>query len=275
LQDRLRTSPWLKYLVDTDIQYTPDDGGEEEYDQPNNDLDMGTVEAFLDSGANLNDRTVLLKCLSLIYDSLDPIEARDLPPSSLDSLRDGMILVIEVNAKYLLEEQCRPERVRKSARRSLVLSRPEVRNAQAYRRVLLVHPGYEIHHLFQNTDPGSLERLEDLKVLEVSGGSGSIGSVAYSGDGPIDPTGNSDPPQFAEVDLEDSGRLLDSLNVLPHQWEVPGRQPVGVFEIKLKETMDIWQRSPEIPIFKQFLEEKGYYRQNVDLGFLQEAVKLF
>jgi hypothetical protein len=268
LQDRLKTSPWIKYLVDAHTQYTYYGG--KGHAQANNSLDMGTVEAFLDSGANLNDRTVLLKCLFRPHYSLVSVEARDLLPRSLDSLWNGIFLVIEVNAKYLLEEQCHPERMRKSARRSLVLSRPEVRNAQVYRRVLLVRPGYERHHLPQKTDPRSLERLE---LLEDSEGSGNIGSVAFSGDDPIDAKGNSDPLPFAEVDLEDSERLLDSLDVLLYKSQMG--QPEGLFKIKLKETMDIWQRSPKIPIFKQFLEERGHYRQKVNLEFLQKAVKLF
>ncbi|KAH8701241.1 hypothetical protein GQ44DRAFT_733033 [Phaeosphaeriaceae sp. PMI808] len=274
LQDRLKTSPWLQYLVSTSKCYQTVGSDEDDYDNlPNNDLDMDTINAFLDNGASLEDRTVLLKCLFSLKSSLDNVESRVLPPQSSEDLYDGMFFVIEVNAKYLLEEQCRPGRVRFSARRTKVLSRPDVQKSQSHRQVLLVHPGYSTDDLHPGT-PSEDSEEESL------GGSvpGELGlEVNNSGDArdniTVGSPGKLHPTPFAEIDFRDSERLLDELELVPHL----GQRSLSeeVFTRKEEEALGIWQRCPKVQDFKQYLEDKGYYKKADDPAVPQGPISMF
>ncbi|KAF1960351.1 hypothetical protein CC80DRAFT_292237 [Byssothecium circinans] len=274
LQDRLKTSPWLQYLVSTTECYKADGSDEDDYDDlPNNDLDMDTINAFLDNGASLEDRTVLLKCCSRIEPSLDDVESRELPPRSWRDLYDGMFFVIEVNAKYLLEEQCRPGRVRFSARRTEVLSRPDVQQSQSHRQVLLVHPGYSTEDLHPGTPS---EDSEEESLGEPVPGELGL-EVNNSGDARDNSTvgspGKLQPPPFAEIDFRDSERLLDELELVPHlgQRNLSGE----VFDRKDEEALGMWQRCPKVQDFKQYLEDNGYYKKADDPAVPQGPIPMF
>jgi hypothetical protein len=117
---------------------------------PDNDFDMDTINAFWENGASLVDRTILLKQWEPDCSYLSTVQSRELPPRSSTSggdFKEGMLFVIEVNARYLLEDKCRPIAGRLSTQRTKFLSRPDVQKSQSHQRVLLVHPGYSMNGL--------------------------------------------------------------------------------------------------------------------------------
>jgi hypothetical protein len=261
LQDRLKTSPWLKFLVDTPYHNSWFDGG----------LDMNTVATFLDHEANLDDRTVLLKAL-FRTSSLDPVNLRVLPPRSLDELddlSDAMFLAIEVNAKYLLEEQCRSKLLKKSPQRARaeLLSRPDVQKSQSYRRILLIHPGYSKDDIPAGSASGRMWRKKRPK-FETNKPNNDFGNIAAG------PNRKLHPPQFAETNINASEKLLDALVLSPYGWE-PNTLSNEILQRKEEEMLDIWQRSPKIPDIRQYLEEKGYYKKADDPAVEQGPIPMF
>src|SRR6185295_11145737 len=143
------------------------------------------------------------------------VRTRNLQPRSLYDVPNGMLLVIEVNAKFLLEEQWRPENVRFSAQRAKVLSRPDVRKSQSHRQILLIHPGFPVTDLPEYIP-------EELQL-----------------------------PPFAEIDLKDSEVLLDGLELVPHLGQCYLSREVS--SRKKEEILNIWQRSPKVQDPKQYL----------------------
>jgi hypothetical protein len=246
LQDRLKTSPWLQYLAN--IQHwhyiTPYGVDEEFFDN----LDMDTVTILLDKGASLDDRTVLFKNLSRYRSSLDPVKLRVLSPRLSDDFSAGMFFAIEVNAKYLLEEQCRAQYLSENDRRARaeILSRPDVQESQSYRRILLIHPGYPGEDAPSESDSEDMEE-EFLRKFHLK--------------------------HFAEIDFNTSEKLLDKLVLVPHQRQI--ELPDQILECKEEEILDIWYRSPKVPDIRQYLEEKGYYKQADDPAVEQGPIPMF
>jgi len=72
---------------------------------------------------------------------------------------------------------------------------------------------------------------------------------------------NLDLSQFTEINIEDSERLLDKLDLIPHHW--PTKLSPELFKLKDELILDILQRSPKIDLLR-YLEEKGYYKQADD-----------
>ena len=166
LQDRVKTSPWLQYLVDANEKRYSSHGSDvkDPEDIPDNDLDMDTLDAFLDKGASLEDRTVI--CKELYYGRLRSVKLRDVPWFRGDpSYVVHILFVIEVNAKYLLEEQCRPGRVGYSARGASVLSRADVQKARSHRQVLAIHRGWGTSFFAEIDCPNSEEVLNGLMLV--------------------------------------------------------------------------------------------------------------
>ncbi|KAI8948687.1 hypothetical protein F4801DRAFT_442999 [Xylaria longipes] len=133
IQDRLKTSPWLEFLVNTFSLGVKDANGEI-------GPDTETVVSFLDNGANLDDRTVLLKYFDEEIYFIDPIRSRDLVFTSNEMIFRGETLVIEVNAKYLLEQHMNA--FEKSDGREKGFSRHDVQKVESYQRILVIHPGH-------------------------------------------------------------------------------------------------------------------------------------
>jgi hypothetical protein len=251
LQSRLKTSPWLKCLVD--IPY-------------DHELDMDAVDIFLDGGANIDDRTVLLKSLDRSDNWMNPVELRRLSPGSQHLTRNNKYLVIEVNAKFLLEELCRIKDQKHGSSSDKVLSRPEVQKAKAYRRILLIYPGYGYDEIPLGTVPmGMNEEFPDHSACQredIQTGHFTAGSLPKVFT-----------KKFAKITVNESERLLDSLEILPHgnHQQINGRQ----WERRICEMKEIWETSPKVPGLRQYLEEKGYYKASDDPDVLQEPIPMF
>ncbi|KAI0096891.1 hypothetical protein GGR51DRAFT_542206 [Nemania sp. FL0031] len=196
LQDKLKTSPWLEYLVDN-FRYG-------EYDDNKTKPDMDTIKSFLDRGANLDDRIVIPKSITELYTRSIAFRVLSSPGEEWPS---GQFFIAEVNAKYV-------------------------------RRILLVHPGYEV--AFQ--PPPWL-----------SGGPMPQGSL-IDGQNPNSPMHFRVRP-FAKVCFDDSEELLDSLRVFPSGFTRIESQP---------RVQEIWEKSEKIQGIEEYLEQKGYYHRKAE-----------
>lgn len=267
LQDRLKTSPWLDYLVRAKKWHDAED-------DIHSSAHMDTISALLDSGASLEDRTVLLTRLA--KDVFSSVHCRQLPlrARSADELIHGMILVIEVNAKRLLEQQCGPGHVGFDAFRTEILSRPDVQKAQSHRQVLLVHPGYTSDDLFPGTPSEDSEEVSLGESEELGVDLNNYGD-AYD-NSTVGSPGQLHPTSFAEIDLTDSETLLDELKLVPHtpRYGLP-RVPEELYTRIREQILDIWQMSPKVPDFKQYLEDKGYYKKADDPAVPQGPIPMF
>ena len=169
LKDRIKITPWLAYLMIALRPFNYKEAALHLICRPQ-------VTDFLHHGASLDDRTVIFRCVNVpvpegrfIYETagymLSKFRASDMPPKPLNDVWPaGMLLVIEVNAKYLLEEQFleaqRNYRQAAAGRGRFVdvlsdhpLSKEgnthefhqffglNANEVSSYRRVLLVHPG--------------------------------------------------------------------------------------------------------------------------------------
>ncbi|KAK4163927.1 hypothetical protein QBC43DRAFT_211966 [Cladorrhinum sp. PSN259] len=258
LQDRLRTSPWLHYLVST-RKFSKTDASDE----------IDTICAFLDNGASLDDRTILLKRFEFTF--LRKINFRTLPPRSKVDIYAGIFFVIEVNAKYLLEQQCCWGTVRFSGRRTAVLSRPDVQKVQSHRKVLLVHPGYSKEDLYRaGLSEDSEKSLHEPSITELEPEQEHSTDTCDSNT--ADSLRKLHPIPYAEIDFLDSEMLLEGLDLVPHDQI---RIPRDIFRRKEKEALDMWQRSSKVQDVREYLEDKGYYKNADDLAVLQRPIPLF
>lgn len=260
LQDRLKTSPWLSHLVSCVDSWVSHD----------EDFWMGSVTTLLDSGAHLDDRTVIFR--SSYGNSLSRVDFRVLPPRSRAELLDGFVLVIEVNARFLLEKLCRDEKLRESDQIAALLSRPDVQKSQSYRRILLVHPGYSKDDISPDSGSGNME--EDLpgEPEPKEPNFGRKDSNDGSGNDWFGPFRDVDLLKFAEMNFDASEKLLDGLGPVTIVW---GPQPSEeTAKRKVEELLEIWQRSPKVDV-REYLEEKGYYKPFEDPAIPKGPIPMY
>ncbi|KAI1128584.1 heterokaryon incompatibility protein-domain-containing protein [Nemania abortiva] len=250
LQDRLKLSPWLGYLVRTDPCITRFKGGEIFTQDLALELDIDTVELFLAKGARLDDRMVLPKISH--NGRLEPRPMRSLlrcPPDE----RYGPLLVIEVNAKYLLEEQL--SHTEPKERGEKLLSKHSVRQVKPHRRVLLIHQGDSTEDYLSEDD-------------YISSGDEIEESAKVS---------NCLPGLFAEVGVDHSEQLLDCLDVVPQPGGFEGELKVSRkhSDRKSDEIREVWKISPKVPDVHHYLAERGYYRPADHPDVLQGPIPMF
>lgn len=250
MQNRMKTSPWLSYLVRLHSHLRTFRWSEED-----RDLETGKLETLLDHEASLDDRCVFLTRLDSGPGSgLYPVSPRLLPLLSVDDLSEikGSLFVVEVNAKYILEELCahgiKHTVAEHRAMAAKILSRPDVQRSKSHRRILLVHPGYTENDL----PPQS--RTEDAARA---------------------PSKHHSTP-FAEIGVHDSERLIESLAGFPVSLGYSyASHPAKKMKRKDRETRDIWQRSPKVSDLRQYLEERGYYKKEDDPAIPQGPIPMF
>jgi energy-coupling factor transporter ATP-binding protein EcfA2 len=233
MRNRLKTSPWLRYLSNCSDVYLKEE----------------IVEAFLANCARLDDRTILIQSLNKEHGLLRTAQLESLTQPDV-SPNEGAVMVIEVNAKYLLEDYYSDT----SRRNSKILSRLDVQQTESYQRVLLVRPGYTQ----SGTSP--TEPICDLNEL-------------YNLNGVNNSPFPENQQQFAEVGFEKSEELLENIVV---------RNLINGVQIlfpekcnyKLQQISDIWQRSPKVNLL-QYLEEKGHYKPADDPAIPQKPIPMY
>ncbi|KAJ3565945.1 hypothetical protein NPX13_g7312 [Xylaria arbuscula] len=262
LHDRVKTSPWLEYLVDTLSLWI-------NVEELRSNFDPDTVKLFLDQGARLDDRTILIYAVKRSRHSCDlaPLPMRFIPPRPGFKITRKLyaVLVIEVNAKFLLEKQlqlgeddCRNEKIQS------LFSRGDVQEVQPHRQILLIHSRFEK----QSDSIGSLPVLSALEDLTV--GSYWVEHEVIE--------------QFAEASPEDSERIFNNLDggndLFPYLEEhalddvrSDNDSDSGLENLSL--ILQVWEASHKIPSIRRYLEERGYYKPPDDPAVIQSPIPMF
>lgn len=162
--------------------------------------DVDTIELFLDRRARLDDRTILIYAVTSIGLTriLERLPLRFIPPSPGFEI-DGTdnpphaVVVIEVNAKYLLQKRFQSEEEsRRSEKVKSLFDRSEVQEVHPHRRILLVHPDFgEVSGL-----PDELSTFRPSELLTTSSFCNEDEAME----------------RFAEPGDEDSESILDILD---------------------------------------------------------------
>jgi hypothetical protein len=192
------------------------------------------------------------------------------------------LLAVEVNAKYLLKDLCMPRGMSSHPEAAEILSRPEVQRTQAYRRILLVHPDYWGYGYHSPTKSNGAEKAEGKdKVRDSTTGVSKQGHRQYLTPEPDDIpaarttvlTGISHLRQFAEIDIQESEKLLENLEEFITNTR--NRSLKAVAKRVHKELQEVWERSPKIPDFNQYLQKRGYYKEADDPAVPQGPIPMF
>jgi hypothetical protein len=272
VHDRLKLSPWLKYLADF--------GHREPV--------MDTLKTFLDGGARLDDRTVLLKSETLLLLDEDDCSSEHRGPSGFPAPTRVphsyycIFLAVEVNAKYLLKAICMPRGMSSHPEAAEILSRPEVQRTQAYRRILLVHPDYRGSRYHSPIKSNGAEKAEGKDKV----GDSTIGVSEQGHHQSLTPepddfpavrttvlTGISHLRQFAEIDIQESEKLLENLEEF-----VTNTRDISLKAIAKrghKKLQEVWERSPKVADLRRYLQEKGYYKEAEDPAVPQGPIPMF
>jgi len=215
-----KTSPWLNYIIESHGGY-----------------ELAQINWFLDSGACLQDRTIVFQQLGF---------GKPLSLGLPSGYANDRALVIEVNAKWLLEHFWLRRRISIG---SEILSRPDVQKVQSHQRVLLAYPG----------------RLT-ADISEIPYGPYHCQLAHFLS------TTESFP--FAEIDVGDSEEILDGVGrIYGAQREGLG-QYESVTSLREK-VQAIWERSPKVQDHWEYLKEKGYYKDPDDPAVLQGPIPMF
>lgn len=257
LRSKLKISPWIQYLTRTRSQVMV---------VATRAPDVEIVNTFLNGGANPDDRTILFIGLNQSLQHESPLrfpvilqgQIQDMFRSSVSLYEcPGPMLIIEVNAKYILEELYRSGLVEESAWRAEVLSRPDVQQSRTHRKVLLCHPGgkdgYHVGHNSEDLSKGPCSLDPDDKDHRLS----SSDTFRI--------------PCFGEVGFEDSERILDGFELLQN---LPTSPRVRIQVRKLKEVPDLWRKLPKVDI-KLYLKERGYYKEAGDPAVMRGPPPMF
>ncbi|KAF3940937.1 hypothetical protein ABW19_dt0204871 [Dactylella cylindrospora] len=256
MQERLRRSPWLEFLRrDFKVHFSKH---EPPYSSGHSYL--SAIRKFLDSGASINDRTLIVRYLrnrdygSYLADWV--LETEALKALSRPSSINGVIYVMEVNAKHLLEVFCNNQL---EGDASDILSRPDVQASQSYLRILLCLPRIRETSPSGASDYPITTNMEEIKKLNIEENDSLNGPVSA-----------------IEVDLTASALLSDDLYYMqddPLRWydySMAVKKPLRHKE----KLINVLEGARRVDVFG-YLEKLGYYKYPADPAVPQESIPMF